>query len=422
MPPIAREGRNSDSHLTAMLTGIDLLSTGQAASLRRRVRTSRLGLLSHRAATDRHGRMTCDVLEDLGATISVLFTPEHGFDGLAQAEEPVEPATGEIVSHTKVVSLYGKTKESLVPTDEDLESIDLLIIDLVDIGSRYYTYVWTALLAARAAAKKGIHTVVLDRPNPLSGHPDSVEGLPQQAEYLSFVGLEPLPIRHAMTLGEILALFLERDSLALGADGAIGIVGHSGWERYRTAASWSRPFIAPSPNMPTLETALVYPGACLLEGTNLSEGRGTTQPFQSVGAPYLDAAHLARKLTEYGLPGALVRPHVFRPMFGKYAGKVCNGVLIHVTDSGLFRPVATYTALICLARAQAPDAFEFLSRTYEFETENIAFDLLCGNTSVRQALLDGRSAEDVVALISPVPPEQRPNLVEAEARALRAAE
>ena len=405
-----------------MLTGIDLLSTGQTAALRRRVRSSRVGLLSHRAATDRHGRMTYEVLEDLGASISMLFTPEHGFDAIAQAEEPVEAAATSNNIHAPLVSLYGNTKESLSPTDEQLAAIDLLVIDLVDVGSRYYTYVWTALLAARAAAKKGIHVVILDRPNPLSGHPDSIEGLPQHPDFLSFVGLESIPIRHAMTLGELVSLFIEKDGLSLGTEGALSIVGVTGWERYRTATSWARPFIAPSPNMPTLETALVYPGACLLEGTNLSEGRGTTLPFQTVGAPHLDGVRLAQQLTEYGLPGALVRPQVFRPMFGKHQGAVCHGVIIHVADSSLFRPVATYVALIALARAQAPEQFEFLSRTYEFESERLAFDLLTGNSTVREAMLENRSTDELVSLIAPVPPEQRPNLVEAEARALRAAE
>jgi uncharacterized protein YbbC (DUF1343 family) len=403
-----------------MLTGIDLLSTGQTATLRRRIRSNRIGLLSHRAATDRHGRMTYEVLEDLGASISTLFTPEHGFDGLAQAEEPVELTATSNNIHAPIVSLYGTTKESLCPTEEQLANIDLLVIDLVDIGSRYYTYVWSALLAARAAAKKGVHVVILDRPNPLSGHPDSIEGAPQHPDFLSFVGLESLPVRHAMTLGEIVAFFIEKDGYSLGNEGALSLVGTTGWERYRTASSWARPFVAPSPNMPTLETALVYPGACLLEGTNLSEGRGTTLPFQTVGAPHLDGNKLAVALAEYGVPGALVRPHVFRPMFGKHQGQICHGVMIHVTDSALFRPVATYVALVALARAQEPEKFEFIVRPYEFETEKCAFDLLTGNSVVREAMLEGRSTNEVVSLMAPVPPEQRPNLLEAEARALRA--
>src|SRR5512133_403805 len=404
-----------------MLTGIDLLSTGQASSLRRRLRSSRVGILTHRAATDRHGRLSLEVLEDLGATVSLILTPEHGFDGTAQAEEPVSVASNTESSHGPTVSLYGTTLDTLTPSEEHLAMIDLLAIDLVDVGARYYTYLWTALLALRAAARRGVHTIVLDRPNPISGHPDTIEGAPQLPDSLSFVGLEPIPIRHAMTLGEVLTLFAERDQLPLGPDGALGVVGTAGWERYRNAANWARPFVAPSPNMPTLETALVYPGACLVEGTNLSEGRGTTQPFQCVGAPFLDETELARKLTEYGVVGALIRPYVFRPMYGKYANEICRGVMVHVTDPMLFRPVATYAALLALARAQTPDRFEFLTRTYEFESTRLAFDLLTGNPAVREAMQSGRSTEEVVSLIAPVPLEQRPDLREAEARVARSA-
>jgi len=321
-----------------------------------------------------------------------------------------------------MMSLYGKTVETLSPTDDQLSMIDVLVVDLVDVGSRYYTYVWTALMAMRAAARRGVHTVVLDRPNPISGHPDTVEGAPQQPEFLSFVGLEPIPIRHAMTIGEILSSIAERDQLTLGPDGVLGVVGTAGWERFRTATSWARPFVAPSPNMPTVETALVYPGACLLEGTNLSEGRGTTQPFQCVGAPFVDEEKLAKQLVEYGVVGALVRPHVFRPTFGKFAGEVCRGVMIHVTDAMLFRPVATYTALIALAHAQAKEQFEFLTRPYEFESSRLAFDLLSGSSALREAILADRSTEDIVSLTAPVAPEQRPDFREFEARLQRAAE
>lgn len=406
-----------------MLTGIDLLSAGQASSLRRRLRSGRVGILTHRAAADRHGRVSLEVLEDLGATVTLVLTPEHGFDGTAQAEEPVAATSlGPESGHAPIVSLYGTSVETLTPTDEQLGLIDLLVIDLVDVGSRYYTYVWTALLAMRAAARRGVHTIVLDRPNPISGHPDTIEGAPQLPGYLSFVGLEPIPIRHAMTLGEILAMFAEREQLPLGPEGALGIVGTAGWERYRTAANWARPFIAPSPNIPTLETALVYPGACLVEGTNLSEGRGTTQPFQCVGAPFLDETELARKLGAYGVVGALLRPHVFRPMYGKYAQEVCRGLMIHVTDPMLFRPVATYAALLSLAHEQAPERFEFLTRPYEFESTRLAFDLLSGNPAVREAILSGRPTEEVVSLLAPAPAEHRAALREAEARVARAAE
>jgi uncharacterized protein YbbC (DUF1343 family) len=301
------------------------------------------------------------------------------------------------------VSLYGTDKASLSPRPEHLAGIDVLIIDLMDVGSRYYTFVWTALLAARAAVQAGVHVLVLDRPNPISGDPGSVEGAPQQPGFTSFVGLESVPIRHAMTVGELLIHFFARDGHPLGPDGAISIIAPRGWERHRTAQAWGRPFVAPSPNMPTVETALVYPGGCLIEGTNLSEGRGTTLPFQTVGAPFLDGRALARSLVDARLPGVLVRPHSFRPTFEKHAGRLCHGVVLHVTDPRSFRPVTTYLTLIALARAQAPDAFEFLTRTYEFETERLAFDLLTGSDAARNAILSGASPNDVCQLVAPVP-------------------
>src|SRR4051812_15840990 len=233
-----------------MLSGVDQLLVGSLSSLRRRVRSARVGALTHAASIDRRGRHLLDVLDELGVSARLLFAPEHGLDADAQAEVPVPTSTDADIEGRRppVISLYGKTREELVPQKEHLAEIDLLVIDLADVGSRYYTYVWTALLAARAAREAGIHTVVLDRPNPISGDPATLEGSPQEAGFLSFVGLEPLPVRHAMTLGEILALFFERDGHALGPDGALSIAPVLGWERYRTAQAWGRPFVMPSPN------------------------------------------------------------------------------------------------------------------------------------------------------------------------------
>jgi len=401
-----------------MLCGVDQLFNGQLSALRRRLRGSRIGVLTHAAAVDRRGRHLLSVLDELGASPRLIFAPEHGLDATAQAEEPVSSEAKE--GQTPIVSLYGKTKEALTPTPEQLAEIDLLLIDLADVGSRYYTYVWTALLATRAAAAANIHTLVLDRPNPISGDPSTLEGAPQQEGFLSFVGLEALPIRHALTVGELLALFLERDGKALGADGALSVVPMVGWERYRTAEAWGRPFVMPSPNMPTLETALVYPGGCLIEGTNLSEGRGTTAPFQLVGAPFLDGEALASALIASGSPGVQVRAVAFRPTFEKHAGQTCRGVMLHVTSPHLFRPVATYLRLIALARAQVPEAFAFRDTAYEFETTVPAFDLLTGSAAARTALEAGVSAEEVVSLVAPVDPSWVDVVREAEARLERA--
>jgi uncharacterized protein YbbC (DUF1343 family) len=395
--------------------GIDQLTGSSRSRLRRRLRESRVGALTHAAAVDRRGRSLLETLEDLGASPSLVLTPEHGLDGVAQAEEAVgSPNHGE--DGPRVVSLYGKTRESLTPTATDLEPIEILVIDLVDVGSRYYTYAWTALLTVRAAAQAGVHCVVLDRPNPISGDQTQAEGVPQEPDYLSFVGLEPLPIRHCLTIGELLAHFAERDGLALGPDGALSVLPCAGWERHRTAHAWRRPFSPPSPNMPTCETALVYPGGCLLEGTNLSEGRGTTLPFQLVGAPFLDAEQLAREFAEFGIAGAQIRPAHFRPSFEKHANTVCNGVFLQVTEPSLFRPVAAYLALISLAQRQAPNDFEFLTRAYEFETEKLAFDLLTGSDKTRDAIVSGATLHEIVELVAPPPATWADEVRAAEAR------
>ena len=401
-----------------MLCGLDQVSSGQLSALRRRLRGTRVGLLTHAAAVDRRCRHALVVLEELGVRPTLLFSPEHGLEGHAQAQEAVTAASPETPAAwpAPIISLYGNSKESLSPTSDHFAQLDVLLIDLVDVGSRYYTYVWTALLAARGAQAAGVHCVVLDRPNPISGDPATVEGKPQQPGFLSFVGLEPLPIRHALTIAEILAHFFERDGLALGPDGALSVVPTRGWERHHTAASWHRPFVLPSPNMPTLDTALVYPGGCLVEGTNLSEGRGTTVPFQLVGAPFLDGQALAAAMQESGTPGAEVRPVTFRPSFDKHVGENCYGVMIHVTHAALFRPVATYLRLLALAQRQAPQKFAFRTEPYEFETEIPAFDLLMGSSAARQAMDDGASPEDVVALVAPVPTEWSELVEAAEAR------
>lgn len=355
-----------------------------------------------------------EVLEELGASPSLLLTPEHGLHGVAQAEEAVESAHSE--DGPRIVSLYGANQDSLTPTASDLSQADVLVIDLADVGSRYYTYVWTAWLTVRAAAAAGVHCVVLDRPNPITGDARQAEGVPQDPEFLSFVGLEPLPIRHCLTVGELLAHFAARDGLALGPDGVLSVVPCAGWERMRTAQAWRRPFSPPSPNMPSCETALVYPGGCLLEGTNLSEGRGTTLPFQLVGAPFLNADELARAWTEFGVAGAQIRPAHFRPSFEKHAGQTCHGVLIQVTEPALFRPVAAYLALISLAQRQAPQDFQFLTRTYEFESERRAFDLLTGSGRARDAIESGAQPHEVVALVAPPPTTWAETVAEAEAR------
>jgi uncharacterized protein YbbC (DUF1343 family) len=380
-----------------MMWGIDRLPRADLQSTKKRLQQSTCAVLTHAPAVDLRGRSLVQVLAELGASPKVIFSPEHGLDGVAQAEEAVA-GRGAADGAPPVESLYGTSRESLAPRPEALDGVECLVIDLVDVGARYYTSVWTALIAARAAADRGIHTLVLDRPNPLGGV--VVEGKPQREGFLSFVGLESVPIRHGVTVGEMLAVCFERDGRPLGPDGALSVVGSVGWERARTALSWSRPFVPPSPNMPTVETALLYPGGCLVEGTNLSEARGTAFPFRAIGAPFLDGERLAAALGALDLPGVMLRPVAFRPSFEKHAGQVCRGVMLHVTDADRFRPVHTYLALLHQARLQAKDEFRFLDRVYEFEAEIPAFDLLCGMAEARQALLADAELAEVSELVT----------------------
>jgi uncharacterized protein YbbC (DUF1343 family) len=377
--------------------GVDRLAA--SGSLKTRLQGQSVGVLAHAASVNRELVPLIDVLASEGVVPHTIFGPEHGFGGAAQDMVGVahgrDPAT-----RARVVSLYGDSLAALVPAAADLKPLDLLVIDLVDVGSRYYTFIWTALLATRAAASQGVHVVVLDRPNPISGTVASVEGQSQDEGFTSFVGWEPVPIRHGLTVAEMVLLHAAADGLPLGPEGAVSAVPVAGWDRGEMAPSWDRPFVLPSPNMPTFETALVYPGGCLLEGTNLSEGRGHTRPFELSGAPWLDGPRLARSLAGLGLPGFRPRPVTFVPTFHKHAGEVCQGVQIHVIDPVAFRPVATYVAMIALARAQAPDRFRFRTERYEFVDDIPAFDLLTGSPAARQAIEDGEEPRAIAEAVA----------------------
>lgn len=358
-------------------------------------RASRVGLLVHPASVTRRMVHAVDALAEAGVRPRLLFGPEHGFGGGAQDMAEVGDATDRRTG-ARVVSLYGKGPERLSPQPSELAEIELLVVDLQDVGARYYTFVWSALLALRAAAKADVRVVVLDRPNPIDGV--TREGrVHDQLRLRSFVGLEPIPIRHAMTLGEIVALRARVE----GLEGALEIVPVEGWDRRSCADAWDRPFVMPSPNMPTLETAIVYPGGCLVEATNLSEGRGTTRPFELCGAPWIDGHALADGLHATKLPGFRARPTSFEPTFQKHARSVCGGVQIHVTDRASFRPVATYLALLALARAQDPARFGLRTEPYEYvdPREAEALDLLCGTTRAREALMAGATPREVVATV-----------------------
>lgn len=344
----------------------------------------RVGLLAHPASVDARFVHVRRVLADLGVPVVLVFGPEHGYGGEAQDMIGVTDAVDAF--GTPIRSLYGQGFEDLSPMPEDLARIDILVIDLQDVGARYYTFVWTAVLAMRACSRASVRVLVLDRPNPIGADPAGIEGKRQEPALCSFVGLEPIAVRHGLTLGEIVAWRAEVEGIPRELVGVLSVTELS---HEADARSWDRAFVAPSPNMPAFETALVYPGACLLEGTNLSEGRGTTRPFEIVGAPWIDGVRWADELHALGLPGFCARSVTFQPMFHKHASRVCGGVQIHVTDPRTFRPFATYLALVALAAVQAPEHFAFRTEKYEFREDVPAFDLLTGSGHARLAIARG---------------------------------
>ena len=376
-----------------MLTGLDRLA--ESPELAGKLRDERVGLLAHAASVTRDLVHASLVLERIGIHPRVLFGPEHGYGGEAQDMIGVADATD--ARGAPVRSLYGARFDDLSPRREDLEKIDCLLIDLQDVGSRYYTFVWTAVLAARACLKHGVRVVVLDRPNPIGADPRMVEGKAQGREFCSFVGLEPIPIRHGLTLGEIVGWRAHEEGMPPGFVQVVKVLGADPAE---PASAWDRPFVMPSPNMPSYETALVYPGACLLEGTNLSEGRGTTRPFEVAGAPWIDGVRLASDFNALGLVGVCARPLTFTPQFQKHAAKRCGGVQIHVLEPRVFRPVRAYLSLITLAKRQNDVAFRFRTDPYEFVEHIPAFDLLTGGAEAREAIVAGAEPRDVSALVA----------------------
>jgi len=350
----------------------------------------RIGLLCNPASVTLGFVPAPRALLAAGCDVRVLFGPEHGFRGAAQDMETV--ASGG-PSHLPVVSLYGSTFEDLSPRPEDLEGLDVVVSDLPDVGSRYYTFVWTTALVMKACAARGIPVVVLDRPNPLGG--EIVEGNLPEEKMLSFVGLYPVPVRHGMTPGE-LARFVNAEH-GLGCDLTVVPMTSGGRLVSRAELAGARAWVLPSPNMPTPETAWVYPGACLVEGTNLSEGRGTTRPFELVGAPWLDADEAADAANALGLKGVVFRPHVFRPTFQKHAGTTCGGVQAHVTDRGTFRPFEAYLRLLKVFHDLDPDRFRWRTERYEYRDDVPAIDLLAGTATYRRLVSEGASLDSWIS-------------------------
>ncbi len=347
----------------------------------------RVGVVSNPASVDAELRHIVRVLATTpGVTLAAIFGPQHGYradvqDNMIETGHGQDPTRG-----VPVYSLYSETRE---PTAEMLKGLDALVIDLQDVGSRIYTFVYTMANCLRAGKKHGVPVIVTDRPNPIGG--EKIGGPMLVNGFESFVGQFPIPMQHAMTIAELARFF--NDACGIGAD--LTVVPMEHWRRPMHFDETGLPWVMPSPNMPTLETAVVYPGTVLFEGTNVSEGRGTTRPFELIGAPWVDAEGLAERLATYDLPGVHFRPAVFEPTFQKHARQSCGGCQIHVLDRLAFRVVESAIAVLAEIRAQNPAKFEWRQPPYEYEHEKLPFDILAGSSELRQQIEAGLPVQTI---------------------------
>ncbi len=341
-------------------------------------RNQRLGLLANQASVTRNGRYAWDALVAAGFNLRCVFSPQHGLWAEEQANMIESDHTRLAHLNLPVFSLYGETR---TPTDEMLEGIDRLLVDLQDVGTRVYTFPWTLWHCLGACAERGIPVTVLDRPNPIGR---AVEGPRLEPDFTSFVGEGPIPMRHGRTLGELGRWMVRRRKLDL----EYAVVPVLGWEDDTLlAVSWPvSHWVPPSPNIPTPWTTLPYAGMVLLEGTNVSEGRGTTRPFEVAGAPYVDADELAWRLEALDLPAVTFQPVRFRPTFDKWAGECCHGVRLNVEDPLRFRPYKTAVAIIGTIAERWPDEFAWKRPPYEYETEHWPIDILSGSSRLRTSI------------------------------------
>jgi len=366
-----------------------------------RLRGQRIGLLCNQASVDHQYRHILEHVVPLHRsgflTLVAVFGPQHGLFGHTQ-DNMIEWETSSDSGDFSVYSLYGETRK---PTPEMLAGIDRLVVDIQDVGSRYYTFAWTMAYCIEACAELGIPVTILDRPNPIGG--TRMEGPLLRNGFESFVGLYPVATRHGMTVGEIARFVGDRVTAS-----SVSVVEIQGWDRDAYLDETDAPWAMPSPNMPTIDTAVVYPGGCLIEGTNLSEGRGTTRPFEIIGAPFLNGARFADALNQAGLPGVYFRPLQFQPTFNKHANRLCEGVFVHVTDRSTFEPVLSYIALISEAVRQtglhevagqeldhrfvADSAecelagFAWKRPPYEYVYDRMPIDILAGNEWLRESM------------------------------------
>jgi len=355
----------------------------------RRLHGRRVGVVANPASIDHgFGHIVERVAGADGVTLGAIFGPQHGFHSNLQDNMIETPHASDGRRQVPVYSLYSETRE---PTAEMLEGLDALVVDLQDIGARIYTFIYTMANCLRAAGRHGVPVIVCDRPNPIGGV--EVEGPMLEPGFESFVGQYPIPMRHGMTVGELAQLFNER--FHLGA--TLEVVQMDGWRREQYWDETGVPWVMPSPNIPTLDSAIVYPGTVLFEGTMLSEGRGTTRPFELVGAPWIDADAFAERMNRLALPGVHFRPATFEPTFQKHAKTPCGGCQIHVTDRKLFAPVAVGAALLREFHGTAPNEFAWRQPPYEYEHDKLPIDILSGSSALREQVASQVPLSQIVA-------------------------
>ena len=338
----------------------------------------RVGIVCNPASVDGELRHIVDRLaQHPRAHLAAIFGPQHGFRSDVQ-ENMIE--TGHSRDDARRVPIYSLYSETREPTADMLRDLDAIVIDLQDVGTRIYTYIYTMANCLIAAHAHGVKAIVCDRPNPIGGV--LVEGPLLRHGFESFVGQYPIPMRHGMTIGEIARLC--NDHFGIGAD--LDVVAMAGWRRDMYSDATGLPWVLPSPNIPTVDSAVVYPGTVLFEGTNVSEGRGTTRPFEIVGAPWVESESFAAAMNGLDLPGVRFRPVMFEPTFHKHAGISCGGCQIHVLDRTRFRAVETGVALLCAFRAADPERFRWRDPPYEYEREKLPFDILAGSSELREQI------------------------------------
>ncbi|MCU0377652.1 MAG: DUF1343 domain-containing protein [Bacteroidales bacterium] len=355
-----------------------------------RLRGKRIGVLCHSSSVTSDFRFITEVFDsNSGCVLAALFGPQHGISGQTQDNMIEWEGTTDPVLGIPVYSLYGEHRK---PTPAMLNGLEAFVADLQDVGARLYTYIWTVKLCMEACAEAGIPIWILDRPNPIGRV--QIDGPVLKEEFFTFVGGASIPLCHRMTIGEM-ALWIKEKYIP-GCD--LHIVRSEGWRRNSLYRETALPWVLPSPNMPTPETAVVYPGTVLAEALNLSEGRGTVIPFELTGAPFINATRLHNDLKAKSIPGCQFRIHDFIPTFHKFKGENCRGIQIHVTDASLFRPVATALHLFdSIIRTSPPDSLRFNPPPYEYEYRLIPFDILSGDSRMREVLENGLSVREEIA-------------------------